>query len=424
VFGLSIGGARVYISELRRSRRSSVLACALLAICLTRSVHAAQKVGTPAAANDAIEGVQAAALDQPRVYVNIRRTASGAALKTTGEEQLTGIEAFLDTGASGSMLSSDTVKKLSIQSIKDVVFEDIGVAGSEKFRITEPLFVSMAPYPKSDPESATYSQPIGPFRMQIRPGGGLLDLVAPGLDVVGVPAMAGKVVVLDPKPLANFDKIQTSVYPPGDKNIPKTSRHVPLTPVSFARFTRIQPKDATGPSLSPNPMIGPDPFKAAGDARQPVRVTYRGNTVGGTFLLDTGAVTSIISTGLARQLNLKVSDSGALPDVPKQQQFQLTIGGLGGGKQSAGTFFDRVELPTREGRPIAFVKAPLLVSDVSMVDPDGKPYTLDGIIGMNYLVASAEVTGGLLPDIGKIVDGPFRWIVIDLKNSELGLESQ
>jgi hypothetical protein len=41
---------------------------------------------------------------------------------------------------------------------------------------------------------------------------------------------------------------------------------------------------------------------------------------------------------------------------------------------------------------------------------------------MNYLVASAEVTGGLLPDIGKITDGPFRWIVIDLKRGMLGVE--
>jgi hypothetical protein len=41
---------------------------------------------------------------------------------------------------------------------------------------------------------------------------------------------------------------------------------------------------------------------------------------------------------------------------------------------------------------------------------------------MNYLVASAEMSGGLLPDIGKIFEGPFRWIVIDHARGELGLE--
>src|SRR3982751_358980 len=119
-------------------RKRRVLAALLIAIWCAATVAAAR--------DDTIEGVQAAALDQPRVYVNLRRTASAAALKTTGEEQVSGIEAFLDTGASGSMLSTDTVKKLGIQQLNNVIFEDVGVAGSEKFHITEPLFVSMAPY--------------------------------------------------------------------------------------------------------------------------------------------------------------------------------------------------------------------------------------------------------------------------------------
>lgn len=378
------------------------------------------------AASDAIEGVQAAALDQPRIYLNLRRTVTGPALKTAGKEPTSGIEAFLDTGASGILLSKDTADKLGIHGLKAadgraVAFEDVGIAGAEKFGVSEPLFVAMAAYPRSDPETGDYSQPQGPFRAQIRPGGGLLDLIAPGMDVAGVPAIAGKIVVLDPTPLAKFDKIHTSVLAPGDAAIPRTRWHVPLTPVSFAKFTRITPAGADGPHLSANPMIGPDPFKP-GDSRPPVRVIHHGKTVAGTFLLDSGAATSILSIRLARQLGLRVGDNGDLPEVPKARQFQLTIGGLGGGKQSTGTFFDRLELPTQEGPPVTFVKAPFVVSDVTAVDVEGKPFTIDGVIGMNYLVASAEVTGGLLPDIGKIVDGPFKWIVIDLKQGVLGLE--
>ena len=64
----------------------------------------------------------------------------------------------------------------------------------------------------------------------------------------------------------------------------------------------------------------------------------------------------------------------------------------------------------------------LLIADINIPTEGGKSFTLDGVLGMNYFVASAEVSGGLMPDIGKIVDGPFRWIVIDLKQSELGLE--
>jgi hypothetical protein len=100
----------------------------------------------------------------------------------------------------------------------------------------------------------------------------------------------------------------------------------------------------------------------------------------------------------------------------------MAMGGLGGAKQAHGIFFDTVELPTSDRTPLVYAKAPLLISDITAVDPAGNSFTLDGVLGMNYLVASAEITGGLLPDIGKIVDGPWRVIVIDFKNGVLGLE--
>jgi hypothetical protein len=159
-------------------------------------------------------------------------------------------------------------------------------------------------------------------------------------------------------------------------------------------------------------MIGPDPF-AGNDAHKPIVLTHHGKSVRGTFLFDTGAATSMISTKLAKELGI---------DIAKEQKFSLPIGGLGGAKNSSGLYVDRLEIPTRENRPIVYTKAPLLVCDISVSDADGKSFTLDGVLGMNYLVASAEVTGGLLPDIGKIVNGPFRWIVIDHANRELGLE--
>jgi Aspartyl protease len=233
--------------------------------------------------------------------------------------------------------------------------------------------------------------------------------------------MAGQVVAMDPTPLAKFDKIRTAVLPPGDARIPKTSRHVPLTAVDFSRFTRLSPAGAAGPNLIPNPMIGPNPF-AANDAHQPVTITYHGKTASGTFLLDTGAAASVISTKMAKELGLQFDANGEIVGVPADQQFELAIGGVGGAKQSHGLFFDRLELPTLEQQPVVYVKAPLLISDITVADSSGKTFTLDGVFGMNYLVSSAEITGGLLPDVGKIVDGPWRWIVIDFKLGEMGLE--
>jgi hypothetical protein len=382
-----------------------------------------------------IEGVQPAALDQPRIFMNFRRSAKEGPLTTKAEPSKKkqdifgdiedsgpkmGAEAFLDTGASGVVLSSDTAQQLGIalQKARDgqnVKFEDAGVAGSESFNVTEPLFAALAPYPKSDSENpASYAAPIGPIRAQVRGKGGILELLAPGMDIAGMPVMQGKVIVIDPKPLAQFDKLHTIVVPAGDKRIPQTTLHVPLTYVSFAKFTRTTPAGATRPTQLGNPMIGPDPFASPPSKKQAVQVTYRGKSVTGTFLLDTGAASSLISSRLASQLGIDFAHG-------TKADFKLAIGGLGGQKDSSGVFVDRVALPTMEGPPIVYAKAPLLVTDVSVADEKGDTFTLDGVIGMNYLVASAEVTGGLLPDIGKIIDGPYSWIVIDHVKGQMGL---
>src|SRR5439155_8213496 len=166
----------------------------------------------------------------------------------------------------GVVLSSDTCGQLGVaiektRDGKDVTYEDVGVGGSEKFTVGQPLFFALAPYPNGD-DPTNYDKPFGPIRAQIRAESGILALLAPGMDVAGMPAMAGKVVVIDAKPLANFDKLHTTVLAPGDPSIPKTMHHVPLTYVSFARFTKICPAGGTAPSVTGDPMIGPDPFKA------------------------------------------------------------------------------------------------------------------------------------------------------------------
>jgi len=377
-----------------------------------------------ALADDAIEGVQPAALDQPRIFMCLRRDARGKSLETADKEALSGIEAFLDTGASGVVLSSDTCGKLGVKSEhardgKEIAYEDVGVGGSERFAVAEPLFFALAPYPNGE-DPTNYDKPFGPIRAQIRPEGGILALIAPGMDVAGMPAMSGKVVVIDTKPLAQMDKLRTNVVPPGDRSIPKTNSHVPLTYVSFARFTKISSAGAIGPSVTGNPMIGPDPFNPS-DKRKPIVVTYKGKTASGTFLLDTGAATSMISTKLAKELGIKLNENGSPIGLAKDQTFSLPVGGLGGAKNASGLFFDRLEIPTSGNRPIAYAKAPLLICDITVMDDQKNSFTLDGVLGLNYFVASAEITGGLLPDVGKMVDSPFRYIVIDHARGELGL---
>src|SRR3954449_11882141 len=145
----------------------------VVSICFNLRVRAAGPTTAPAS-YEPIEGVQAAALDQPRIYVSFRRgNAKAAPLAGKpggGEEEKMlkqlglaadaadngpriGAEAFLDTGAGGVMLSTDTLEQLGIKTEQTrdghaVTFEDVGVGGTESFGVAEPLFVALAPFPK------------------------------------------------------------------------------------------------------------------------------------------------------------------------------------------------------------------------------------------------------------------------------------
>jgi len=381
---------------------------------------------------DDITGVQPAALDQPRIYMNLRREQNGQVLTAKVENQTTGaVEAFLDTGASGVVLSKKTAQALGIKHASTeqhtpFTYEDVGVGGSEKFEISEPLCAALAPYSSNtDGDNlGAYGKPIAPVRMQIKASEGILETLAGGLDVAGMPVMWKKVVVIDARPTNTFaDKLKTSVYDPGDRAIPATDKQVSLTYVNFAKFTRITPAGGPSPALAANPMIGPDPFDAR-DKSRGVGLKFGNKTASITMLLDTGAVASMISRKTAEKLGVRYSDDGsALLGIPEKEQFGLTIGGIGGNKEAKGFYLDLLVLPTRDGKGIRYAKAPVLVSDITLMDPATKQsFTLDGVFGMNFLVASANVTGGLLPDIGNLTQGPFTTIVIDHAHGTLGLK--
>ena len=410
-------------------------------------------IAFPTAADaDAIEGVQPASLDQPRVFLNLRVDPKGppmgqpkdaaAAKKAEGLDDpiFAGLDlappppstvsAFLDTGASGILISAPTAEGLKLTAEKGATFSDIGVGGSEAFGISAPLYVSVAPYSSSTDggNPAAYAAAAGPVRLQLARGGGLLDALTGGTDVAGMPVMAGKVVVLDARPVNTFsDVLKTSIVAPGDPSIPpmnpQTDATVPLTYVAFARFTKTTPATAAPPTLAANPMIGPSPLDPA-DRAAPVTFGHNGKSATGTVLLDTGAAASMISTAVAAKLGITYAPDGVtLLGVPKDRQFSLPLGGVGGAKTVTGFYLDSLALPAKAGQPVVYAKAPVLVNDISVVDEKtGQKVTLDGVFGMNFLVASVNITGGILPDLGKMSEGAFDFIVIDHAAGELRLK--
>jgi hypothetical protein len=355
-------------------------------------------------------------LDQPRVQIQLRRLTKDQPLsaKIAGEE-VSDIEAFLDTGASGVLLSQHTADALGVRAAPNVTFEDVGVAGSDRFGVSEPVLASF------DPPCGA----LAPLRCQIGPEGNLLNALLSDLDIAGMPMMAGKVIVIDPKPLNKFDdRLRVRIHQPGEKEIPQTTQHVKLTFVSFKRFTRTTPAAASGPTVGDNPLIGPNPF-IAGDNTPAIGLGFKGKSSRGSFLLDTGSACSMISKKQAEKLGVRYSPDSEthLENIPDKDQFTLTVGGIGGQHRAAGFYLDTLTVPTREGKPLVYRRVPVLVSDITLLDPATKqPFTLDGVFGMNLLVASAHVTEGLLPDISNLTPSPFSLIVLDMKQGTLGVK--
>jgi hypothetical protein len=362
------------------------------------------------------------------------------------------VEAFLDTGASSIAISPHTAELLGIRredAGKDGAgkvegrFQDVGVGGGSQFAISEPVFFSiaaMAPNVNVEDKDAiatSYTVTSGPFRTEIGPldsGTDFLTELAMGdLDILGMPVIAGKIVVMDPRDVNNMtDKIRTYVYDAKKAGvehgtIPATPIKVKLTYVSFRRFTKTS-TGAEPPAIWRNPMIGPDPF-GAGAGRTPGMMASHGRkSVSGTWLLDTGAAASMISRENAAKLGITYiaatdgTNHPTLAGVDEKKQFIMTVGGIGGSKKSAGFFLDKLSVPTIGGPPVVFDHAPVLVADISVKDDAGKTYTLDGVFGMNFLVASAMVNeGSLVPDIGQLTPGAFKWIVINEPEGWLGL---
>jgi hypothetical protein len=434
-----------------------------------------------AAASD-LPGVLPAALDQPRVNVALRRTPTGTPITVDlgGGLQTFNIQAFYDTGASGILLSEQTADALEIERLRWpnvnsplVEFEDVGVAGTDLFNVSEPLYASLAPYPGGDgiddpaQHLTVYNQTFGQLRTQIGPLGGVPNPLLEGLDIFGMPTMASKVIVMDPKPVDPFanpipDVMRTYIYNPGtpfnpntaDTNpgIPSVDRHVDLSYGAFDRFTQVTPAGAPGPTLRNNPFIGPNPVlqldpNPPADDTPPVSITFGNQSSDGSWLLDTGAAASIISKTQAANLHVRYrpgtegTDNPRLetydpmnPGAPGQliaDQFTLDVGGIGGIAKRSGFYLDSLLMRTAEGNPaddedpnhIRYLGAAVLVSDITVQDPiTEQSLTLDGIFGMNMMVATASFRPGPIPDIEALADGYFNWITFDEPAGVLGFD--
>jgi len=446
-------------------------------------------------------GVLNGAIDQPRINIIARPGPDAVPLSGTTLDFFTleeiptyNIEGFFDTGASSVLLADLIVQDFDIPKEQGWGFVDAGVAGSEHFGITEPLYVQLGPKTPSfnldnlpspnnpsDPVNNDYFNshynhvypPLRAITSQPSSNTGSIfdDLLSQmsQVNVLGMPLFHGKTVVMDSRGvnsvvLGDVDlldlvtglTISTYAYdsanvPPfnpssADSNpgIPPTNLHIRTSYASFDDFTNTTGPGAQPPTLAHNPFIGPNPLSPSGQQSDVPGVTieFNGSKTTSSILFDTGGAATIFAQHLIQQLGVQyrhgagtnssnpileyIADGSTVPN-----QFQLTLGGVGGQVKASGLFLDSLLVRTMEGdaandndlRHLQYTDVPVLVLDISIEHPvTNELFTLDGIFGMNLLFPTAFVDEPLNIFDLQMAPGFYDWITFDEPSGLIGLQ--
>lgn len=433
-------------------------------ICGTLAVGGLLLSSAAARAANALDiyGVQAAAQELPSIYGLLRRPGdiSGGPLDENSNPD-NAFQAYLDTGTSGVILSQEYTQALGINPELDaqnnpVTFSDIAVNGSVQYNVSEPLNLQLGRYTGENIDITTFNnadtnnyfnQTTPNIRIELNTTA-VDPLLGEPLNLVGMPAMTNKVMVVDARlynhltgydsnsnpqysdlpQLADFPKnisdyplpqLQTWLYNQNDTTdhsatpmfnpgVPHADQTVKLSFGDFSKFTVTSPNEpgVVPPVLADNPFIGPAPFGGSSPSNTPgitLKQTEAGSnttsTTTGSWLLDTGAQISFMSTAEALSLGVKSSmDSQGNPVLtdlatgqPPAGEFSVALGGAGGTDSTLlGFVVSELDLPTTTGI-IAFHDVPIGVLDVTVSDGTNT-YTLDGDFGMNLLLPSMDTS--------------------------------
>jgi hypothetical protein len=317
--------------------------------------------------------------------------------------------AILDTGASGHVLSAATAARFGVEPERGSRYVETGMSGDHTLGVSRPTTLGIADLEPEDDEAAPRrgSRPA-PFRLSGQrlllneaPSDPAAALLSPGsmVDVVGMPLIRERAVEIT----ATGDTLAAVAV-----RLHPTAAGLRIDAwiaLELVDFNRRDPRNRGPlPSLATTPVV-PE-----------VTLTVGATDVDGEWLLDTGAVCSMISTAAARRLGLV--DANGTPSRPPD--FTLPIGGVGGGHQTLPGFrLDQLTIATTDGRTLVFPSPAVVVHDVSTEGADGTTLTLDGILGMNLLLPSGS--GMTMLGASRQLPGPFERVVIDVAGKRLGV---
>lgn len=238
-------------------------------------------------------------------------------------------------------------------------------------------------------------------RFKIRQGP--VGLAGGPQDTVGMPAMTGRVLVLDTGRQHTSGHVTADIRPADDLDLPKCEFAFRLRMQAF--YNGQGKRDIPPlPALAANPVI------------DEVVLKYQGKTSTASWLLDTGGKISLISTRQAQRLGL-LDAEGAQRVKPI---LVLPVGGVGSMTMLPMYQIDRLVIPEVSGGSIVYAKVCVGVLDITYPDPETQtPRVFDGIFGSNLLCAAQRLPG-LLPMGTKSV--PFAKVVIDFSRGQVGLQ--
>jgi len=347
-----------------------------------------------------IEGTYEASIDLPRILFLLKHSPNEPPIEVDGFFELN--YAYLDTGASGILLSRETAETMQITIDANAQFVDTGIGGDEFFNVSEPLYIGTTDYYSDEAENPDIYRLCPQWRFQVSREYAD-ELFGEPIDVLGMPVMAGYTIVL--KPISDIDLediryFTGDIREPNDPNIPATDFQVALRLEKY-----INPS---------NPLnIPPLPVLAYNPVIDNITIERDGVSSTGNWLFDTGGTVSVIS--VAQGMALGLVDANGEPIT--EADFYIPIGGIGGSLELPGFILDRLSVPTLNGFNMVFIGARVCVHDIGVLDErSGEFIILDGVFGDNFICASMDMA------TWDFSSTPFDNIVLDTRNALLGFD--
>jgi hypothetical protein len=408
-----------------------------------------------------IRGVEPFALDLPRVPAFLAPMDGGQPL--THDSDLAGrplfaFDCYLDTGASRMVISRADRGALNVRSTDSRV-EDYGIAGTETFDVSIPYRICVGDSSASttDPRQFPHvmrcvlqlrrsdQNPLHALPSSLTEsltgglgleglGLGLEELgalVTPSINIVGAPFLRGYVAILEPGPVETAMRALDGLFGGSSSAGALEALDSLISQVAGAdaastslgriavRFVR------AGTAYAPAQIVVPLTLRDLDPGTIPVShddvpfvadvtLKHKDRQVRVNLLVDTGGAMSLISSRVARELDL----DAARPPL------SVLVQGVGEGTMELrGHWVDQMVVPTAGGaEPLAYHRVPLFVADVAGID---------GTIGANMLAPSVymdmdmdRLAANPLSLLAGMRTGPtpFRRIVIDLPRGQLGLD--